>query len=84
MTAVATVCDYVMDGINVKKLYCYSNSDNFDYTNCTCQILKSIEYSEHGMVKELRLAGRCITSHFSTLPTLQRELSHKVSPLKIQ
>jgi hypothetical protein len=47
-------------------------------------ILKSIMYSEHGMIKELRLAGRCIASHFCTLPTLQRELSHKGSPLKIQ
>ena len=35
MPAVAAVCDYVMDGINVKKLYYYSNSDSFDYTNCT-------------------------------------------------
>jgi hypothetical protein len=81
---VAAACDYVMDGINVKQLYCYSNSDNFVYTNCTCHILKSIVYSEQGMVKELRLAGRCMTSHFSTLPTLQMELSHKGSQLKIQ
>jgi hypothetical protein len=47
------------------------------------KFLKSILYSELGMVKRLRLSGRCITSHFFTLPELQRELSHEGSPLKI-
>lgn len=84
MPEVVAVCDNVMDGIHVQKLYCYSNSDNFDYTNCTCQVLKSILYSELEMVKGLRLSGRCITSHFFTLPEVQRELSYEGSPLKIQ
>ena len=40
MPEVVAVCDNVMDGIHVQKVYCYSNSDNFDYTNCTCQVFK--------------------------------------------